>query len=93
MAVESREGKPAAPRPGGPGTVRGMLTLEGLRDEIEQGTIDTVVAAFTDMQGRLMGKRIQGEYFLEEAAEDRRLFEALVAEASRYRAERVKLGS
>src|SRR5947207_7116201 len=66
MAVESREGKPAAPRPGGPGTVRGMLTLEGLRDEIEQGTIDTVVAAFTDMQGRLMGKRIQGEYFLEE---------------------------
>src|SRR5436190_15165008 len=69
MAVESREGKPAAPRPGGPGTVRGMLTLEGLRDEIEQGTIDTVVAAFTDMQGRLMGKRIQGEYFLEEAAD------------------------
>jgi glutamine synthetase len=43
-----------------------MLTLEQLEHEISRGTIDTVVAAFTDMQGRLMGKRIQGEYFLEE---------------------------
>jgi len=69
MAVQSREGRHAAPRPGGPGTVRGMLTLEELRREIEHGTIDTVVAAFTDMQGRLMGNRIQGEYFLEDAAD------------------------
>jgi glutamine synthetase len=58
-----------APRPGGPGTVRGMLTLEELEREIGEGTIDTVVAAFTDMQGRLMGKRIQGEFFLEDVAE------------------------
>ena len=43
-----------------------MLSLEELKREIEDGTIDTVVAAFTDMQGRLMGKRIQGEYFLED---------------------------
>jgi glutamine synthetase len=52
-----------ADRPRGPGTLRGMLTLAEL-----QRTIDTVVAAFTDMQGRLMGKRIQGEFFLEEVA-------------------------
>src|SRR5919201_569596 len=65
MAVESRPRARAA-RPGGPGTVRGMLTLEDLERAIGEGTIDTVVAAFTDMQGRLMGKRIQGEYFLEE---------------------------
>src|ERR671934_474411 len=65
MAVESRPRARAA-RPGGPGTVRGMLTLEELERAIGEGTIDTVVAAFTDMQGRLMGKRIQGEYFLEE---------------------------
>src|SRR5919204_1095371 len=58
-----------APRPGGPGTLRGMLTVDELRQEIEAGRIDTVVTAFTDMQGRLMGKRIQGEYFLEDVLE------------------------
>src|SRR5919197_2370333 len=65
MAVEPRP-RESAPRPGGPGTVTGMLTLPELEREIAEGTIDTVVAAFTDMQGRLIGKRIQGEYFLEE---------------------------
>ena len=45
-------------RPGGPGGTAGMLTLDDLRKEGESGTIDTVVAAFTDMQGRLFGKRI-----------------------------------
>src|SRR5436309_2822526 len=55
-----------AARPGGPGTVRGMLSLEELKQYVEQGAIDTVVAAFTDMQGRLMGKRIQAEFFLED---------------------------
>ena len=34
--------------------------------QAEEGTIDTVVTAFTDMQGRLFGKRIQVEYFLDE---------------------------
>ena len=46
-----------------------MLTLEELRAEVENGSIDTVVAAFTDMQGRLLGKREQAEFFLEESAE------------------------
>src|SRR5438270_9767321 len=46
-----------------------MLTLEELRSDVESGAIDTVVAAFTDMQGRLMGKREQAEFFLEESAE------------------------
>jgi glutamine synthetase len=46
-----------------------MLTLEELRQDVERGAIDTVVAAFTDMQGRLMGKREQAEYFLDETAE------------------------
>jgi glutamine synthetase len=45
-----------------------MLTLEELRQDVERGAIDTVVAAFTDMQGRLMGKREQAEYFLDETA-------------------------
>jgi glutamine synthetase len=46
-----------------------MLTLEELRHEVESGSIDTVVAAFTDMQGRLLGKREHAEYFLDETAE------------------------
>ena len=33
------------------------------------GEIDTVVLAFTDMQGRLQGKRLSAEFFLDEVAE------------------------
>jgi glutamine synthetase len=49
-------------------TARGMLTLDELRAEVEAGTIDTILTCFTDMQGRLMGKRVTGEFFLEDAA-------------------------
>ena len=58
-----------AERPGGPGGDAGMLSLEDLRKEAKDGTIDTVVTAFTDMQGRLFGKRIQVDYFLEDVLE------------------------
>jgi glutamine synthetase len=44
----------------------GMLTLDELRAEVEAGTIDTVLTCFTDMQGRLMGKRVDAGYFLED---------------------------
>ena len=43
-----------------------MLTVEELRADAESGAVDTVIAAFTDMQGRLMGKRLHAEFFLEE---------------------------
>jgi len=46
-----------------------MLTIEELREQVERGEIDTVVAAFTDMQGRLLGKREHAEFFLEESAQ------------------------
>ena len=59
----------AADRPGGPGGTLGMLSLDDLAKEAEAGTIDTVVTAFTDMQGRLFGKRIQVEFFLEEVTD------------------------
>jgi glutamine synthetase len=55
-------------RPGGPGRTQGMLSLDQLRTEGDAGTIDTVLAAFTDMQGRLMGKRIDVSFFLDEVA-------------------------
>ncbi len=48
---------------------RGMLTLEQLRVVVSEGEIDTVVLAFTDMQGRLQGKRLSAEYFFDEVAE------------------------
>ena len=43
-----------------------MLTFEELKGSVERGEIDTVVVAFTDMQGRLLGKRLHGEFFCEE---------------------------
>ena len=43
-----------------------MLTLDELRADVASGAVDTVIAAFTDMQGRLMGKRLDAEFFLEE---------------------------
>ena len=46
------------------------MTLDELKGEIESGTVDTVVVAFTDMQGRLMGKRVHGEYFLEQHVDE-----------------------
>jgi glutamine synthetase len=46
-----------------------VLTIEELRSDVESGAIDTVVVAFTDMQGRLMGKRLHAEFFLDDALE------------------------
>ncbi len=43
-----------------------MLTSDELRAAVEAGAIDTVIVAFTDMQGRLVGKRLLGEFFLDE---------------------------
>jgi glutamine synthetase len=59
-----------AKRPGGPGGDAGMLSVSDLRSAAADGTIDTVVTAFTDMQGRLFGKRIQVEFFLDEVVEE-----------------------
>ena len=43
-----------------------MLSLEELTADVESGSVETVVVAFTDMQGRLLGKRLHGEFFVEE---------------------------
>ncbi len=42
------------------------LSVEQLTARIDTGEIDTVVVAFTDMQGRLQGKRLHGSYFRDE---------------------------
>src|SRR3954469_15183149 len=47
---------------------KGMLTLEELGELVERGEIETVLAVFPDMYGRLMGKRITGPFFVDEVA-------------------------
>jgi glutamine synthetase len=42
-----------------------LLTIDQLTTLIEDGDVDTVIVAFTDMQGRLQGKRLHGQYFLD----------------------------
>ena len=44
-------------------------TVEQLRTDIGENTIDTVLVAFTDMQGRLQGKRIHAQFFLDSVLE------------------------
>ncbi len=46
-----------------------LLSLEQLRVQIAEGHIDTVIVAFTDMQGRLQGKRLHGHYFVDHVIE------------------------
>ena len=41
------------------------MNLDELKLQIEQGAIDTVLTCIVDMQGRLMGKRLHAEAFLE----------------------------
>ncbi len=57
----------------------GNLTLDGLREKVAAGQIDTVITAIPDMQGRLMGKRFQAEFFLESAHEETHCCNYLIA--------------
>src|ERR671935_3292991 len=43
-----------------------MWSAEQLRTRVELGDIDTVVLAIVDMQGRLQGKRLHADYFIDE---------------------------
>src|SRR3954466_3280319 len=42
-----------------------LYTLDMLRREVAEGSVDTVVLALTDMQGRLQGKRLDAGFFLD----------------------------
>ncbi|HUJ07764.1 MAG TPA: glutamine synthetase family protein [Streptosporangiaceae bacterium] len=53
---------------GGAAARPGMLSLAELQVAAEAGEVDTVILAFTDMQGRLQGKRLSAEYFFDEVA-------------------------
>ena len=45
------------------------MTLDELRAAVAAGTVDTVLLGFCDMQGRLQGKRLVAEHFLEDVVE------------------------
>jgi len=46
-----------------------MLQVDELRRRIDGGEIDTVVVAFPDLQGRPVGKRVTGRFFLDHVLE------------------------
>ncbi len=48
---------------------QGMLTLEELGTMVDDGAVDTVIVGFTDHYGRLLGKRIDARFFVEESHE------------------------
>ena len=57
---------PSSMHPGGPP----QLTVDQLRAGVLAGEVDTVIVAFTDMQGRLQGKRIHGQFFIDHVLEN-----------------------
>ena len=46
------------------------LSFAELKGAVSEGSIDTVLACMVDMQGRLVGKRFQAEYFVDSAHEE-----------------------
>ena len=42
-----------------------LLSIDELTTLIGDGEVDTVIVAFTDMQGRLQGKRLHAQYFVD----------------------------
>ncbi|WP_193043353.1 glutamine synthetase family protein [Mycolicibacterium baixiangningiae] len=50
------------------GAVTGMLAQADLERMVSEREIDTVIVAFTDMQGRLTGKRVSARLFVEDIA-------------------------
>lgn len=50
--------------------MRGMLSVDQLSDLVAAGEIDTVITCMPDMQGRLVGKRMTGSFFLDSAIKE-----------------------
>ena len=49
-------------------TTPGMLTVDKLRSAVAEGSIDTVILAFPDLYGRMLGKRLDASFFLTDVA-------------------------
>jgi glutamine synthetase len=46
------------------------VTLDELRSATDDGTVDTVLLALVDMQGRLQGKRLTARFFVDEVVDN-----------------------
>lgn len=60
--------------------MNGMLTLDQLKAEVAAGRIDTVVVAFTDMAGQLIGKRFHAQFFVDGAHDETHACNYLLAD-------------
>lgn len=50
--------------------LKGLLSLQQLKEKADAELIETVVVAFTDHYGRLVGKRFDADFFVENAARE-----------------------
>ncbi len=59
--------------------LRGMLDVATLKKLVAEGEIDTVLAVFPDMQGRIVGKRVTGHFFLDSIKDEMHACDYLLA--------------
>src|ERR1051326_7283966 len=57
----------------------GNLSLEELKRTVKAGSVDTVIVAMVDMQGRLVGKRFHAQHFVESAYQETHACDYLLA--------------
>lgn len=55
------------------------LSFDELKADVAAGAIDTVIVCMTDMQGRLIGKRFQAEFFVDGAHQETHACDYLLA--------------
>jgi len=60
------------------------MSFEQLKSKVTDGSIDTVLVCFVDMQGRLMGKRFHGVNFVETSFEETHCCNYLLALTLRW---------
>lgn len=65
MPTSPPQSETGLPRAAPQTPIAGRLTIDQLRAAVAEGQIDTVIVAMTDMQGRLIGKRLTARFFLE----------------------------
>ena len=59
--------------------MKGRLDLETLKQGIADGEIDTILVCMVDMQGRLIGKRVTGHFFLDHVIHEMHVCDYLLA--------------
>ncbi|HCO01941.1 MAG TPA: glutamine synthetase, partial [Actinobacteria bacterium] len=52
-----------------PSVETGRLSTDHIKADIERGDIDTILLVFPDQQGRFVGKRLTGDFFLHDILE------------------------